>query len=80
MARFIFKSSDIAMFLTLAVYFVLDFPPGSLVGKMVELGVWPSPTGIMPEIPALPQAVQVALIATLLATSLYGHFSSKTES
>ncbi|THV25428.1 hypothetical protein [Peteryoungia ipomoeae] len=80
MAKFIFRSSDIAMFVALTVYFLLDFPPGSLMSRLSDLGLWPVQEGAMSDIPALPQIVQVAFLSVLLAISLYGHLGEKTSS
>lgn len=79
MAKVILKSSDIGMFLALALYFLLDFPPGSLASRLADLGLWPGKGGVASEIPALPQALQVAVLATLLAISLYGHLGKKAS-
>lgn len=67
------------MFLALTVYFLLDFPPRSLMSRLVDFGLWPSQEGAMSAVPALPQAIQVAVLATLLGISLYGHLGSKSD-
>lgn len=79
MKKLIFRSSDIGMFVMLALYLVVDFPTADLAGQFATLPAIQSALAMLAAIPAPTRGFQVLLMATLLTTSLFGHLSQPRQ-
>ena len=73
MAKLIFRSSDLCMYLTLALYGLVDLAPGNLDGLLTRVPGMAETFTFLSSIPAPSQGLQLSILCLLLAISLFGH-------